>query len=60
MNFNTFKNKVLKWLKNLKKVFKTILKGNLLLNCKEVNYKIMLKTKKIKLLPLIFIRLEKQ
>ena len=41
-------------------MFKTILKEELLLNRKEVDYEIILKTNEIKLLSLIFIRLKKQ
>ena len=44
----------------MKKVFKTILKEKLSSHRNEMNYKIILKTEKIKLLLLIFIRLEKQ
>ena len=60
MNLNVIKSKISKWLKDLKEIFRTILKDELLLNRKEVNYKINLKTEEIKSLLLILTRLEKQ
>ena len=47
-------------MKDLKKVFETISKEKLLSYRDEINYEIILKTKKIKSLSLISIRLEKQ
>ena len=59
MKFNVLKNEILEWLKDLKKVFKTILKRELSSRRHEVNHEITLKIEKIKLLLLISIRLKK-
>ena len=59
MNLNVIENEILKWLKDLKEVFETILERKLLFSRREVNYKINLKTKEIKLLLLILTRSEK-
>ena len=53
-------NKISDWLENLKEVFKTILKRELLFSREKVNYKITLKTEEIKSLLLILIRLKEQ
>ena len=58
MDLNIIKSKIPKWLKDLKKIFETISKDELLFSRKEVNHEINLKTKKIKSLLLILIRLE--
>ena len=60
MKFNVLKNEILKWLKNLRKVFEEILERKLSSYRNEVNYEIILKSEKIKSLSLISIRLEKQ
>ena len=60
IEFNIIKNKIFEWLKDLKEMFETILKKELLFSRKEVNYEITLKTNKIKSSSLIFIRLKKQ
>ena len=52
-------NEISDWLENLKKVFETISERELSFNREEVNYKITLKIKEIKLLLLILIKLEK-
>ena len=54
------KNEISKWLKDLKEIFETILKGELLFNREGVNYEINLKTEEIKPLLLILTRLEEQ
>ena len=59
MEFNILKNEILEWLKDLKKVFGTILERELLLHYDGVDYEIILKTEKIKFLSLIFIRSKK-
>ena len=60
IKFNTLKGEILKWLKNLKKVFSTISEEKLLFSRKEIDYEIKLRTKEIKSLLLISIRLKKQ
>ena len=60
IDLNIMKNKILKWLKNLKKVFRIILEEELSSSCKEIDHEIKLKIKEIKLLLLDLIRLEKQ
>ena len=60
VKLNTMKNEIFDWLKDLKKVFETILKEKLLLSREKINYKIILKTKEIKSLLLISIRLKEQ
>ena len=60
IEFNTIKDKISEWLKDLKEVFETILKKELPSSYKEVNYEITLKTNEIKSLSLISIRSEKQ
>ena len=60
IDLNVMKNEILKWLENLKKVFETILEGKLLLSRERMNYKITLRTEKIKSSLLILIRPEKQ
>ena len=60
IEFNIIKNKISKWLKNLKKVFETISKEKLLSSRKRVDHEITLKTNEIKSSSLISIRLEKQ
>ena len=60
MNLNVMENEISKWLKDLKKVFETISEKELLSSCKEVDYKITLKTKEIKSLLLILTRLKEQ
>ena len=59
MNLNVIENEISEWLKDLKKVFETILKRELLSSYEEINHKINLKIKEIKSLLLIFIRLKK-
>ena len=54
------KNEILEWLKNLKEVFKIISKKKLLFSRERVDHEITLKTKKIKSLLLISIKLEEQ
>ena len=51
-------SEISKWLKDLKKIFRTISKDELLSNRKEVNHEINLKIKEIKSLLLILIRLK--
>ena len=58
MNLNVIKNEISKWLKDLKKVFETILKRELSFNREEVNHEITLKIKEIKSSSLIFVRLK--
>ena len=58
MKFNVLKNEILEQLKDLKKIFGIILERKLLFSYKEVDHEITLKTKKIKLSLLIFIRSE--
>ena len=60
MKFNVLESKILEWLKNLKKVFKTISERELLSRRNEVDYEITLKTEKIKSSLLIFTRSKKQ
>ena len=60
MDLNAIKSKISKWLENLKEIFGTILKDELLSNREEVNHEINLKTKEIKLLLLILTRPEEQ
>ena len=60
IEFNMMKNEILEWLKDLKEVFETRLKEELLLSRERVDYEITLKTNEIKSSSLIFIRLEKQ
>ena len=60
IKFNVIKNKIFKWLKNLKKVFETIFKEKLSSYYKEIDYEITLKIDKIKSLSLIFTRSKKQ
>ena len=60
IEFNTLKNEIFKWLKNLKKVFEEISKRKLLLYRNKVNHEITLKTKKIKSLLLILTQSKKQ
>ena len=56
---NVIKNEISKWLKDLKKIFETILERKLLLNYEKVNYEIILKIKEIKSSSLIPIKLKK-
>ena len=56
VEFNVLENEILKCLKNLKKVFETISEEKLSSNRDEINYEIILKTKRIKSSSLIFIR----
>ena len=58
IEFNVLENEILKWLKNLRKVFEVILERELLSRCDGVDYEITLKTEKIKSLLLISIRLK--
>ena len=60
MEFNVIKHEISEWLKNLKKIFKTIFERELLLSYERVDHEITLKIKKIKSLSLILIRLEEQ
>ena len=60
IKFNVLENEILEWLKDLKKVFETILKRKLSSRRYEVNYEITLRIEKIKSSLLILIRLEKQ
>ena len=60
MKFNVLKSKISEWLKDLKKVFETILEGELSSSRDEVNHEITLKTKEIKSLLLIPIRSKEQ
>ena len=43
IEFNIVKTEIFKWLDNLRKVFETISKKELLYSRKEINYKITLK-----------------
>ena len=60
MKFNVIENEIFKWLENLKEIFKIILEGKLSFSYERVNYEITLKTREIKSLLLILIRLKKQ
>ena len=60
VKLNTIKNEISNWLRDLKKVFETISEEELPLSREEVDYKITLKTKEIKLLSLIVTRSEEQ
>ena len=60
VKLNTMRNEIPDWLENLKKMFKTISKKELLLSRKKVDYKITLKIKEIKSSLLISIKLEEQ
>ena len=59
MKFNIMENEILEWLKDLKEVFKTISKRELLLYRKGIDHEIILKTDKIKSSSLILTRFEK-
>ena len=58
--FEELENEIPKWLEDLKKVFGTIPKEKLSSSRDEVDHEIVLKTKKIKSLPLILTRLKEQ
>ena len=58
MNLNVIKSKIFKWLKELKKVFETILERELSFSYKEVNYEIILKIEEIKSSSLILTKPE--
>ena len=60
MKFSTLENEILEWLKDLKRVFETILKEELSSHRDGVNHEITLKIKKIKFSLLISIRSEEQ
>ena len=53
IEFNVLENKISEWLKDLRKVFREILKKELSFYYNEVNYEIILKIEKIKSLLLI-------
>ena len=55
MEFNVLENEILKWLKDLKEVFETLSKRELLLYRNEIDHEIILRIKKIKFLLLISI-----
>ena len=55
IKFNILENEIFEWLKDLKEIFEIISKRKLLFYRDEINYEIILKIKKIKLLLLIFI-----
>ena len=60
IRFNVMKNEILKWLKDLKEVFKEILERELLPYRDEVDHEIIIKTKKIRPSLLISIRSKEQ
>ena len=60
MEFNVIENKIPKQLEDLRKIFKTVPKRELLSSREGIDYKITLKTKEIKSLLLIPTRLEEQ
>ena len=60
IKFYVLKNEILKWLKNLKEVFKIISERELSSSYVEINYEIILKTETIKSSSFISIKSKKQ